>query len=91
MAHRRGAIRTRSRARGGGHHRAGEGDCASTDARLTHRAIEKLVEMANARASSYARVICAWQTRGVLVGRYTHATSSSALGGNSNSCARSWR
>jgi IS5 family transposase len=29
-----------------------------TDARLTHRAIEKLVELASARASSCVRAIC---------------------------------
>jgi transposase, IS5 family len=31
-----------------------------TDARLTPRAIEKLVELASARASSCARAICGW-------------------------------
>lgn len=42
-----------------------------TDARLNHRAIEKLVDRRTA----------------IIVGRYTHAHSSSAPAANSNSCA----
>ena len=43
----------------------------------------------NARASSYARVICAWpNARPLWWGAIRMPTSSSALGGNSNSCAR---
>ena len=59
-----------------------------TDARLTHRAIEKLVEMAKREGvelrQSYLRVA----RRGPLWwGAIRMPTSSSALGGNSNSCA----
>ena len=44
-----------------------------TDARLTHRAIEKLVEMGKARVELRQRLSARGQTRGLMVGRYTHA------------------
>ena len=63
--------------RGGGHHRAGEGDCASDRCAadpLTHRAIEKLVETAKREGvelrQSYLRVA---KRAAITVGRYTHA------------------
>ena len=61
-----------------------------TDARLTHRGDrEARRDRPNARASSYARVICAWpNARPLWWGAIRMPTSSSALGGNSNSCAR---
>ena len=58
-----------------------------TDARLCHRALEKLVDLARRNdvplRQSYRRVA---KRAAIMVGRYTHATSSSALGASSNSC-----
>jgi IS5 family transposase len=60
-----------------------------TDARLTHRAIEKLAELAKREGvklrQSYLRVA---KRAAIMVGRYTHAHQFNAHGGNSNSCAR---
>ena len=60
-----------------------------TDARLTHRAIEKLVEMAKREGIETPELSARGQTRGHYGGAlFAVPTSSSALGGNSNSCAR---
>jgi IS5 family transposase len=62
-----------------------------TDARLSHRALEKLVDLAERDGvtlrQSYRRVA---KRAAIMVGRYSHATSSSGPGGNSSSCARGW-
>jgi hypothetical protein len=57
----RGDREQRSRARGGGHHRAGEGDRAS-DRCAAHPPGDRgsSSRWPKARASSYAKVICAW-------------------------------
>src|SRR5262245_6294016 len=60
-----------------------------SDARLTHRAIEKLVELAKREdvelQQSYLRLA---KRAAILVGATHMRTSSSAPGANSNSCAR---
>ena len=62
-----------------------------TDARLTDGAIEKLVETAKREGVELRRVISAWRNaRPLWWGAIRMPTSSSALGGNSNSCARDW-
>ena len=60
-----------------------------SDARLTHRAIEKLVELAKREGvelrQSYLRVA---KRAAIMVGRYTHAHQFKRARRNSNSCAR---
>ena len=63
-------------------------DSISTDARLTYRAIEKLVEMAKREGVELRQsYLQAWPNARHAVGAIRMPTSS-ALGGNSNSCAR---
>ena len=62
-----------------------------TDARLCHRALDKLVDLAKRNnvplRQSYVRVA---KRAAIMVGRYTQRTSSSGRGARSNSCAPDW-
>ena len=61
VAHRSGAIETKDLERVVVDTTVQEKAIAHpTNARLTHRAIEKLVDLANARVSNCAKAICAW-------------------------------
>ena len=89
MAHRTGAIESKDLERVVVDTTVQEKAIAHpTDARLTHRAIEKLVALAKREGvelrQSYLRLA---KRAAIMVGRYTMPTSSSAPGGSSNSCA----
>jgi IS5 family transposase len=60
-----------------------------TDARFTHRAIEKLLDLPNARVSDCARTIGGWPSAPPSwTGAIRTRISSSAPGGNGSSCTR---
>ena len=84
VAHRTGAIETKDLERVAIDTTVQEKAIAHpTDTRLTHRAIEKLVELAKREGielrQSYLRLA---KRAAIMVGRYTHPTSSNARGEN---------
>ena len=90
MAHRTGAIESKDLERVVVDTTVQEKAIAHpTDARLTHRAIEKLVETAKREGvglrQSYLRVA---KRAAIMVGRYTHAHQFKRARRESNSCAR---
>ena len=62
-----------------------------TDARLCHRALQKIVNLARHHGvplrQSYRRLA---KRAAIMVGRYTMPTSSSGRGASSNSCVPDW-
>ena len=90
VAHRRGAIETKDLERVVVDTTVQEKAIAHpTDARLIHRAIEKLVDLAKREGVELRQSYRAWpNARPSWWGAIRMRTSSSAPGGNSNSCAR---